>query len=117
MKNGKFTYPTKEFTDLFAKALKEKKLDYFRGVTWTTDAPYRETITEVKKYSKEGIMTVEMEASALFAIANYRKVKIASAFVVSDLLGKKWLPKFHRFDVKKAQNKLIDAAIYFLNNP
>jgi len=28
--------------------------------------------------------TVEMEASALFTVARLRKVKIASAFVVSD---------------------------------
>lgn len=52
-----------------------------------------------------------MEAAALFAVAKYRKVRIASVFVVSDLLGKKWLPKFHRFDIKKAQNLLIDAAV------
>ena len=52
-----------------------------------------------------------MEASALFAVAQYRKVKIASTFVVSDILGKKWEPNFHRFDVKRAQNKMIDAAV------
>ena len=52
-----------------------------------------------------------MEASALFTVAKFRKVKIAAAFVVSDLLDKKWLPNFHRFDVKKTQNKLIDSAV------
>lgn len=111
LKNGKFCYPNKELTERLRKAIESKNLEYFEGTSWTIDAPYRETKAEVERYSKMGIATVEMEASALFAVAEYRKIKIASAFVVSDLLGKKWMPKFHRFDIRKAQNKLIDAAI------
>ena len=33
--------------------------------TWTTDAPYRETVEEITRYRGEGILTVEMEAAAL----------------------------------------------------
>ncbi len=112
---GKYVFPDKKLTEKFAKHLTEKNISYLRGATWTIDAPYRETKAEIKHYAKKGIKTVEMETSALFAVASYRKVKIASAFVVSDLLGKKWLPKFHRFDIKKAQNKLIDAGVEFLH--
>ena len=86
--------------------LKKKGLQFFRGVTWTIDAPYRETKAELQHYKKLGISTVEMEASAMFAVAKYRKVKIASAFVVSDILGTKWVPKFHKLDVKRTLNKL-----------
>ena len=109
--HGDFVFPDKKLTEKLGNCLSKNDLEFFKGATWTIDAPYRETKAEVEKYSKQGIKTVEMEASALFAVAHYRKVKIASAFVVSDLLGKKWLPKFHRFDVRKAQNKLIDTAI------
>ncbi len=111
LKDGKFIYPDGKLTDKLGKALEVNKIEYKRGATWTIDAPYRETKKEVEHYSKQGISTVEMEASALFAVAKYRKVKIASAFVVSDLLGKKWTPKFHRFNVKKEQRRLIDAAV------
>lgn len=55
-----------------------------------------------------------MEASALFAVATKRKVKMASAFIISDMPGKKGLPKFHRFDIKKELNKLVDEATEFL---
>ena len=113
---GRFVFPNEKLTRELEKSLKKNKVEFSRGATWTIDAPYRETKAEVEKYSKEGISTVEMEASALFAVAKYRKVKIASAFVVIDLLGKKWLPKFHRFDVRKAQNKLIDAAVECLRD-
>lgn len=108
---GDFVHPDKKLTEKLAKHLKNNNISFLRGTTWTIDAPYRETRAEVEYYSKKGISTVEMEASALFAVAQYRKVKIASAFVVSDLLGKKELPSFHRFNVAKAQNKLIDVAV------
>ncbi len=108
---GNFTFPDEKLTERFGKCIEKAGLEFFSGTTWTIDAPYRETKAEVEKYSKKGIVTVEMEASALFAVAQYRKVKIASAFVVSDLLGKKWLPKFHRFNIKRTQNKLIDIAV------
>ena len=108
---GKFEYPDKKLTEKLGKCLEKHRIPYFRGTTWTIDAPYRETKAEVERYSKQGISTVEMEASALFAVAKYRQVKIASAFVVSDVLGKKWESKFHRFDIKRTLNRLIDSAI------
>lgn len=108
---GKYAYPDVKLTKRFGKSIELSGLKFKKGASWTIDAPYRETKAEADKYRKQGITTVEMESSALFAVAKYRKVKLASAFVVSDLLGKTWLPKFHRFNVKKAQNKLIDSAI------
>jgi len=113
---GDLAYPDKEFTEKLSNSLQKSGLAFETGTTWTIDAPYRETKAEVARYVKEGVKTVEMEASALFSVAKYRSVKIASAFVVSDLLGEKWLPKFHRFNVRKAQNKLIDCGVMCLTN-
>jgi uridine phosphorylase len=114
--HGRFTFPDKKLTARLGEAIENQGLEFFEGTTWTIDAPYRETRAEIEKYAKQGVATVEMEASALFAVAQFRKVKIATAFVVSDLLGKKWLPKFHRFDVKRAQNQLIDAGVECLRS-
>ncbi len=107
----KFSYPHQDLTRRLKSSLRKFNIEFREGITWTIDAPYRETNAEIQRYRQQGIATVEMETSALFAVATYRKVKIAAAFVVSDLLGKKWLPKFHRFDVRKTQNLLIDVAI------
>ena len=109
---SKFTYPNKILTDNLGKNIKKTGLDFFVGTTWTIDAPYRETKAEVEKYSKQGISTVEMEASVLFSVAEYRNVQIASAFVVSDILTTEtWTPKFSKLNVKKTLNKLLDAGI------
>ncbi|CAN5180303.1 hypothetical protein BH24ACT19_BH24ACT19_06010 [soil metagenome] len=40
-----------------------------RGTAWTTDAPFRETATEVERHRSAGILAVEMEAAALYAFA------------------------------------------------
>ena len=40
-----------------------------RGAAWTTDAPFRETATEIERHSSAGILAVEMEAAALYAFA------------------------------------------------
>lgn len=109
--HGDYSHPDKSLTKKLGKAIEKQGLEYYRGTTWTTDAPYRETKAEIQKYKKQGIATVEMEASALFTVAKYRKVKIASAFVVSDILGEKWEPKFHKLDMKRTLHKLIDAAV------
>ncbi|MBI4537494.1 MAG: nucleoside phosphorylase [candidate division NC10 bacterium] len=42
----------------------------FRGATWTTDAPFRETASAVARCRDLGIMAVEMEAAALYAFAD-----------------------------------------------
>lgn len=114
--HGRFSYPDKKLTNKLGKVMGKLGLSYERGSTWTIDAPYRETKKEIESYRKEGIATVEMEASALFAVAKVRKVKIASAFIVSDILGKKWEPNFHKIDVQKGLNKLFEAAVGCLKN-
>jgi uridine phosphorylase len=40
--------------------------------TWTTDGIYRETRAKVERRRAEGCLTVEMEAAAFFAIAQFR---------------------------------------------
>lgn len=41
----------------------------YRGATWTTDAPYRETETAIASARDLGTLAVEMESAALYAFA------------------------------------------------
>lgn len=109
--HGRWAYPDEKLSKLLKQTLDAHKVEYRVAPTWTIDAPYRETKAEVARYKKEGIASVEMEASALFTIAKLRKVKIASAFSISDILGEKWEPKSHTFDVTKGLNQLVDASM------
>jgi purine-nucleoside phosphorylase len=54
------------------------------------------------------VQTVEMEAAALFAVAQVRGVEAASAFVLSDLLGEtEWTPDF---SAKQLNTQLLRVA-------
>lgn len=44
----------------------------YRGATWTTDAPYRETEDAIATARAQGALAVEMEAAALYAFARAR---------------------------------------------
>jgi uridine phosphorylase len=113
----KFAFPDKGLTMRLEKTLLKNKIGFQKAASWTIDAPYRETKAEIQKYKKQGVATVEMESSALFTVARVRKVKIAAAFVVSDILGdEKWDPQFDAKHVNQKLNKLFDAALEcFLN--
>jgi uridine phosphorylase len=51
----------------------EGPIPIVRGTTWTTDAPFRETATEIERHRSAGVLAVEMEASALYAFAQATK--------------------------------------------
>ena len=80
-----------------AETLSEADIPFRTGRSWTTDAPYRETRPELVHYRGLGVLTVEMEASALFIFGRHRGVHTASVFVISDVLSEVgWTPHFHR---------------------
>ncbi len=93
---GKYAHASQRMSKKIQAALKNLGQPYLLGTSWTIDTPYRETIAEIQQYQAEGVATVEMEAAALFAIAEYRKVEMGSMFSISDsLAGLKRDPKFH----------------------
>lgn len=49
---------------------------YFDGISWTTDAPFRETASAIKSMQKQNVVCVEMEAAALYALAEVKKYPI-----------------------------------------
>ncbi len=58
------------------------------GKHWTTDALYRETFTKVERYRRQGVLSVEMELSALAGVAYYRAVSLSALLVVTDILSR-----------------------------
>lgn len=62
-------------------------LPVHRGPTWTTDAPYRETASQIAQHRAQGVLSVEMEAAALMALARARNAEIASLLHVTNALG------------------------------
>jgi len=61
-------------------------IPHIDGKTWTTDAIYRETRGKVTRRKAEGCITVEMEAAAFFAVAQFRKAIFGQMLYAGDNL-------------------------------
>lgn len=108
---ARYAYPSEWLTARLAQALQEAGHSPVPGSSWTIDTPYRETVAEARHYQQEGIMTVEMEAAALFAVAHYRGVDVAAAFVISDSLAElAWNPQFEAEVVEKNLIRLYQTT-------
>src|SRR6266702_3429431 len=57
------------------------------GASWTTDAPFRETGEMIAACRKQGILAVEMEAAALYALALARHYQIICFAHVTNQMG------------------------------
>jgi uridine phosphorylase len=109
--SGTYAYPSPSLTLRLRTALESLGSVVRVGTTWTIDAPYRETVEEVRRYRSEGVLTVEMEAAALAAVAFYRKVDFATAFTISDqLCADEWDPQFWSDENARGQDLLFEAA-------
>ncbi len=91
MKPSKEVAVNPKYQDKFIKLLKEHNYSYIVGKTWTTDAPYRETRKKVADRKAQGCVCVEMECSALAALAKFRNKGIFQFFYAADNLDSaKW---------------------------
>lgn len=88
--NSLYSYPNKGLTQKLANAIRKSGIKFKTGPSWTIDAPYAETRQEIEHYRKKGILTVEMEAAALFAVAKKTKTEAAAIFAISDILAEEW---------------------------
>ena len=84
-------HPSTGVVTTLESVLARHDVPFVAGKTWTTDAPYRETRAKIDRRVADGCITVEMEASALFAIARFRDVPLGMMFMTSDnLSGDEW---------------------------
>jgi uridine phosphorylase len=73
------------------ETLSKRGIPYCTGKTWTTDAPYRETLYRIAKRKEEGCLTVDMECAALMAVAQFRNAILGQVmYGGDDLSGTEW---------------------------
>ena len=72
---------------LAADALKSAGLPVIAGATWTTDAPFRETVEAIEAAKRRGMLAVEMEAAALYAFAAANKRRVLCLAHVTNTMG------------------------------
>jgi uridine phosphorylase len=101
-----------QLRNALVKHLKKGKTGHSVGSVWSTDGVYRETRDKFRRFRDSGVLAVDMETSAIFAVAKYRNVQVASAQVISDVLSENgWLQAFHHQLVRKNTKALLKAVL------
>jgi uridine phosphorylase len=76
------------------RVLQARRYPYLTCKTWTTDAFYRETPGRIRARRAEGCLSVEMEAAAFFAVAQFRGVPLGQVlYGGDDVSGDDWDPR------------------------
>lgn len=114
-----FSYPDHELLKIITGFLEQSAIKFRVGGTWTTDAIYRETPGKLKKIKHMGVLSVDMEASALFSVAKYRKKKIAGMFISGDSISTlKWVHRKEKDYIERTleqKKKLLEYAIEIIS--
>lgn len=79
-------YMNKKYVNTFKDILKNYGVSYIEGITWTTDAFYRETKKRVEMVKKMGAICVEMEAASIQAVCDFRGIELFNFFYAADNL-------------------------------
>lgn len=91
---GDYIDVNQKYVDEFVSVLKEFGYPHVRGITWTTDAFYRETRGKIEDRKAMGAICVEMECAAMQAMCDFRSVEFFQFLYAGDNLDHSaWDPR------------------------
>ena len=106
-------YPSSILKNRLERILHAWNLPFLTGSLVSTDAPYRETKTWLEQKQKKGIDFVDMEASAVFALAKFHDIQAAALMIISDeLWSGVWKEGFY---CPELEEKIKKYFIPFIN--
>lgn len=109
---GDYFLPDLSLSGEIEAGLRRRGLPYVKGCVVSTDAPFRETPEWRAASLARGAGLVDMETSAVFALAAHREVKAAALLVVSDVLSGS--DHVAGFKSPELENRLRDYFLPFL---
>ncbi len=103
--------PSQRLLELLQRCCKSERIKVRLGPIWTTDAPYRESVSKINKFMKKGVVGVDMETSAMYSLGNVRNVEVCNLHVISDEVWGEWKPAFGSEDVKRAEYQALKVLL------
>ena len=97
--------------EIARKIFSENGFTFVEGKIWTTDAVYRETFDKVRIMRERGCIGVDMELSALLALAEYRSVKFTEF-----LIGEDSVDREIKEPLERNNEKIFNTAISLLKS-
>jgi uridine phosphorylase len=84
---GETVAAPKKMARLLELELRKLSLPVRAGTVWTTDAPYRETASQLTGHAARGVLAVEMQAASLFAFSKARRFPVGIVAYVTNGSG------------------------------
>lgn len=81
---ARYIYTDPEITEKIIQYMDSNSISYIRGLTWTTDAIFRETPDKIAQRKEEGAKIVEMEQSGCIAVSQFRGFKYGALIYGGD---------------------------------
>lgn len=84
-------YANKAVNRKITEYLTKENIPYIEGLTWTTDAMFRETPRRIERRKAEGAKIVEMEQSGCIAVSQYKNFSYGTIiYGGDDVSGLEW---------------------------
>lgn len=114
-KPSRIIYADKNVENEICSYLDELGISYLKGLTWTTDAFYRETKSKIELRKSEGALIVEMEQAGCIAVSQFRNIKYgAIIYGGDDVSGEVW-DKRNWGDRKDSRYSLVMLCYEYFN--
>jgi purine-nucleoside phosphorylase len=87
------------------------KLNLRRMTCFSTDAPFRETPSLIAAAKENGCSLIEMECAAIYAFAQYYKLKAICLLVAADKAFEEWTPPSSKINLTLIQKELVNCIV------
>jgi purine-nucleoside phosphorylase len=108
----KYIHAPRRMTSKLQQELKKADLPYHIGSSWTTDRLTSTPQSDLLHYQQEGVLAIDREAAALFAVAHFYQVDLGILLTITgspdDLL---WQPHPYTEHINRSFQSLLRIAI------
>lgn len=105
----------RKYRELFKEVLTRRGYPYVEGMTWTTDAVYRETRDKAARRRAQGAICVEMECAGMQAVCDFRGTEFFQFLYAGDNLDHTvWDPRSIHGDVRLEDKEKIGLLAFEL---
>tara|TARA_B100000674_G_scaffold497363_2_gene530897 strand:+ start:877 stop:1686 length:810 start_codon:yes stop_codon:yes gene_type:complete len=102
-----FAHASFKYSDEIREQLVNCEINFTEGLSWTTDAPYRETLEKFLYWQKKVCLTVEMELAALFSLGKFHQIEVGALVVGADqLTSNGWIDSFNHPEISQTKKKV-----------
>ncbi len=102
-----FAHASFKYSNQIRNLLSNYEINFTEGLSWTTDAPYRETLEKFRYWQKKVCLVVEMEIAALFSFGKFYKIEVGALIIGADqLTANGWIDCFDSPQIARSKEQL-----------